>query len=248
MSTAGNKAENQGPWIARHWLLVMNLAVGLFVGGTMLPPLLMSLGLEWPARAIYAFYSFNCHQLPQRSYFLFGPNGIDTYSKAQVIAWGADPGHMRAFVGNSAIGFKLGMAQRNTAIYTTLFLVGLAFGLVRGRLRALRWPVFLLFALPMVLDGGSHAVSEITGLGLRESNAWLGSLTGGTFPESFYVGTVIGSFNWLMRTLTGALFAIACVWFVYPKIEVGMVVSSTDIIAKPSSAQIGMSRPGRPTI
>jgi hypothetical protein len=100
----------------------------------------------------------------------------------------------------------------------------------------------------MVLDGGSHMVSEITGLGIRESNAWLASLTGGAFPESFYIGTVFGSFNWLMRTLTGALFAIACVWFVYPKIEIGMVVSSTDIIARPSVAQIGLSRPGRPTI
>jgi uncharacterized membrane protein len=246
MSVAGKKEKNPGLWIARHWLLVINLALGLFIGGTMLPPLLMSLGLQGPARVMYAFYSLHCHQLPQRSYFLFGPHGIDTYSQTQVIAWGADAGHMRAFVGNSAIGFKLGMAQRNTTIFATFFLAGLAFGLVRGRLRGLRWSVFLLLVLPVVLDGGSHVVSEITGLGFRESNTWLASLTGGVFPESFYAGTVIGSFNWLMRTLTGALFAMACVWFTYPKIGGGMAVSSNGIGARPSGVQTGLSRPGSP--
>ena len=246
MSIAGKKNKNPGLWIARHWLLVMNLALGLFIGGTMLPPLLMSLGLEGPARVIYAFYSLHCHQLPQRSYFLFGPNGIDTYSKAQVIAWGADPGHLRAFVGDSAIGFKLGMAQRNTAIFATFFLAGLAFGLVRGRLRGLRWPAFLLLVLPVFLDGGSHMISDLAGLGFRESNAWLRSLTGGAFPESFYVGTVIGSFNWLMRTLTGVLFAMASVWFTYPRIGGGMGASSTVIDARSLAVQTELPRPGWP--
>src|SRR5512139_1757920 len=77
------------PWLARHWLFLLNLAMGMFVGGTLLAPLLMRLGLDGPARLVYTLYSFVCHQLPERSYFLFGPNGVGTYSRAQVIAWGA---------------------------------------------------------------------------------------------------------------------------------------------------------------
>jgi uncharacterized membrane protein len=207
--------------LAHHWLLAVNLAMGLFIGGTLLPPLLMHLGLEGPARIFYLLYGLSCHQLPERSYFLFGPHGVDTYSKMQVIAWGANPDHLRAFVGNARVGFKLGMAERNTAIYTTFLLAGLAYALLRTRLRGLRGMAFLLLILPMALDGGSHLVSEVTGLGFRETNAWLAAWTGAALPHSFLAGTTLGSFNWLMRTLTGALFAVACVWFAYPYLEKG---------------------------
>ena len=73
----------------------------------------------------------------------------------------------------------------------------------------------------MALDGGSHMLSEITRLGFRESNAWAVWLTGGLFPSSFYVGTTVGSLNWLLRTLTGTLFGLATIWFVYPYLADG---------------------------
>ncbi|MGD8793725.1 MAG: DUF2085 domain-containing protein, partial [Anaerolineae bacterium] len=167
-------------WLARHWLLVINLAMGLFIGGTLLPPVLMKLGLDGPARLGYSFYSLSCHQLPERSYYLFGPGSIDTYGLDEVMAQGADPGNLRRFVGDEQMGFKLGMAQRNTAIYTTFLLAGLGLGLIRRRgrkLPRLRWPLFLLLILPMALDGGSHMFSEVSGLAFRESNAWLAALT-----------------------------------------------------------------------
>ncbi|MFC2030044.1 DUF2085 domain-containing protein [Chloroflexota bacterium] len=209
------------PWLGRHWLLVVNLAMVLFIGGTLLPPLLMYVGLEGPARIAYTLYGLNCHQLPQRSYFLFGPNGVNTYSFEQVIALGGNPNNLNSFVGNAEVGFKLGMAQRNTAIFTTFFLAGLAYALLRKRVPGLRWPVLLLLILPMALDGGSHMASELTAHGFRETNGWLATLTGGVFPETFYAGTTAGSFNWLMRTLTGALFAVGCVWFAFPHLDRG---------------------------
>lgn len=208
-------------WLGRHWLLVVNLAMALFIGGALLAPLLMRLGLEGPARAVYVFYGLNCHQLPERSYFLFGPNGVNTYTLEQVIALGADPAYLRGFVGNAEVGFKLGMAQRNTAIFTTALLSGLAYALLRKRVPRLRWPILLLFILPMALDGGSHMISEVTGLSFRETNVWLAGLTGDAFPDPFYSGTTVGSFNWLMRTLTGMLFAVGCVWFAFPYLERG---------------------------
>ncbi|NIV33662.1 MAG: hypothetical protein GWN58_30715, partial [Anaerolineae bacterium] len=35
-------------------------------------------------------------------------------------------------------------------------------------------------------------------------------------------GTGIGSLNWLLRTLTGALFGLASVWLAYPLLEAGL--------------------------
>lgn len=206
-------------WLAQHWLLVANLVMGLFIGGTLLPPLLMHLDLEGPARIAYALYGLNCHQLPERSYFLFGPDGVNTYSLQQVLAWGADPGHLRGFVGNAEVGFKLGMAERNTAIYSTLLVAGLAFAIVRRHARPLPGRAFALLILPMAIDGFSHVTSEVTGLAFRDTNAWLAALTGNALPAAFYAGTALGSFNWLMRTLTGALFAVACIWFAFPRVE-----------------------------
>lgn len=228
-------------WLAGHWLLAVNLATGLFIGGTLLPPLFMHLGLEGPAHVLYTLYGFNCHQLPERSYFLFGPHDVDTYSKAQVLSWGADPNYLRGFIGNRDVGFKLGMAERNTAIYSTFFLAGLAYALVRRRLPRLRGPHFLLLILPMALDGGSHLISEVTGLGFRETNAWLAALTGGSLPQAFYTGTTFGSFNWLMRTVTGALFAVACVWFAYPYLEQGFAG-----VRRQPASKLGRAQ-GRPT-
>jgi uncharacterized membrane protein len=241
-------------WLAHHWLLTVNLTMGLFAGGILLPPILMHLGLEAPARIIYALYGLSCHQLPERSYFLFGPHGADTYSKMQVIAWGADPAHLRGFVGNSQVGFKLGMAERNTAIYSSFFLAGLAYALLRKRIRGIKGLAFLLLILPMALDGGSHLVSEVSRLGFRETNAWLAAWTAGSLPPSFYTGTTFGSFNWLMRTLTGTLFAVACVWFAYPYLErsfadtkrqaeTKIVVAQSDPSSRPRPADVRLGPP-----
>ncbi len=210
---------------ARHWLLVVNLFLGLYVGLAALAPLLMAVGLTGPGRLIYGFFSFQCHQLPQRSYYLFSPaGGIQTYSMDQVVAWGADPSStftLRAFVGNPQVGFKMAIAHRLTAIHTAMFIGGLLWGLVGRRLSRLSVLGYVLLALPMALDGGSHMFSEITRLGFRESNAWAVWLTGGLLPSSFYVGTTIGSLNWLLRTVTGTLFGLATIWFVFPYLDGG---------------------------
>ncbi len=208
--------------LARHWLLVVNTLLGLYVGLAVLAPALMAIGFTGLGRAIYLFFAFQCHQLPQRSYYLFSQaGGIQTYSLDRVLAWGANPGNLRAFVGNPEIGFKVAIAHRLTAIHTALFVGGLLWGAVGRRLPRLSPLGFLLLLLPMALDGGSHVVSEITRLGFRESNAWAVWLTGGLFPSSFYVGTTVGTLNWLLRTVTGSLFGLATVWFAFPYLAEG---------------------------
>jgi uncharacterized membrane protein len=211
--------------LARHWLLVVNVFLGLYIGLAVLAPVLMAAGLAGPGGAIYRFFSFQCHQLPQRSYYLFShAGGIQTYSVDQVVAWGADPSNtftLRAFIGNPEVGFKVAIAHRLTAIHTAMFVGGLLWALIGRRLPRLSVLAFVLLILPMTLDGGSHMFSEITRLGFRESNAWAVWLTGGFFPSGFYVGTTVGSLNWLLRTLTGALFGLASIWFVFPYLADG---------------------------
>src|SRR5574338_1073568 len=73
---------------SRYWMLWFSLLYGLYVGLPFLAPLLMQWGAELPARLIYTIYSFLCHQLPERSYFLFGPK--ISYSLAEIqAAWQA---------------------------------------------------------------------------------------------------------------------------------------------------------------
>ena len=58
--------------MARHWLWTVNLAVALYAGLPVLAPLLMAVGWGVPAQVIYFVYSFLCHQLPERSFFIWG--------------------------------------------------------------------------------------------------------------------------------------------------------------------------------
>lgn len=209
---------------SRHWLLILNLFNGLFIGGAVLTPLLMTLGLTGPARALYRFYGLNCHQLPQRSYYLFGAVGpLQTYSLEQVLGWGADPANLRAFIGNAEIGYKVALAHRVTAIHTGLFVFGLLFALLRRWLKPLPWKGFLLLIAPMVVDGLTHVLTDLApGIAWRVTNAWAVALSGGLLGPNFYQGTAVGTLNWLLRTVTGSLFGLACIWLAYPYLERGL--------------------------
>jgi len=58
--------------IANHWLLLLNSAVGLYVGLPVLAPLLMAHGQTRFPNVIYFAYQFVCHQMPSRSFFIAG--------------------------------------------------------------------------------------------------------------------------------------------------------------------------------
>jgi uncharacterized membrane protein len=57
---------------ARHWVAVIAAFMGLYAGLPLLAPFLMSRGYAGPANLIYSAFRFACHQLPSRSYFVFG--------------------------------------------------------------------------------------------------------------------------------------------------------------------------------
>lgn len=58
--------------VARHWVLAVNIIGGLYAGFPLLGPWLLSKGFTIPANVIYFMYKLTCHQLPERSFFVFG--------------------------------------------------------------------------------------------------------------------------------------------------------------------------------
>lgn len=192
-----------------------------WVGLPWLAPVFMKLGWDIPARVLYWFYSFQCHQLPQRSFFLFGSapmHGLNELASTGIDI--SDPWTLRQFAGNAVMGYKVAWSDRMVSMYTSLPLAALVWWPLRRRLQPLAWWAFVLLLLPMAIDGGTHVISDLAGLGqgFRYSNEWLASLTGGRLPTWFYVGNGLGSFNSWMRLLSGALFGVGTIWALLPRL------------------------------
>lgn len=208
-SSLSRAANNLVIWVARHWLAVFNMAWAVYVFTPFLAPVLMDAGFPVAAQAIYTVYSFLCHQLPTHSYFLFGPQ-LAPHAHDLIpagMAAGSNLFEVRSFVGSAEAGWKVALCQRDVAIYATVFVTGLFYSLLRYRLRPLPFKIFLLFLIPIGVDGLTQL------FGLRESNWWL-------------------------RTLTGALFGFAAVWFAYPYIEDAMQEVLEDELIRDAASQV----------
>lgn len=72
-------------------------------------------------------------------------------------------------------GYQMAFCQRDVAIYGTMFVAGLGFVLVRGRLRPLTWWLYPILLIPIALDGGTQLI------GWRESTVELRVSTGALF-------------------------------------------------------------------
>jgi len=208
-------------WLSRRWLLVFSLFYGLLVGLPFLAPVFMRLGWGAPGRAIYFFYSFLCHQLPERSFFLFGPHGMYDLSNIQA-AWQdtINPLVLRRFIGSQEMGWKVAWSDRMVSMYTSILFFSWIWYPLRKRIKSLPLWGLILFALPIFLDGSSHFISDFSGIGqgFRDTNAWLATLTDNAFAPGFYAGDALGSFHSWMRLLTGILFGLGIVWYGFPYI------------------------------
>jgi uncharacterized membrane protein len=232
-------AQAQAAVAARHrkdrkmlplWL---GIAIGVLVAFNGLPflaPVFMKLGWEGAGRIIYMIYSGLCHQMAQRSFFLFGSGGIQMHNIADlpINLAGLNTGEqivaLRRFIGNDAFGWKVAWSDRMVYMYVTPLLLAVGYAILRRfkRIKPLPLWAFFLLLLPMAIDGGSHWVSDLAGIGqgFRYTNTWLASLTGGVFPNSFYVGDAFGSFNAWMRLLSGFAFGLGVVGLAFPYMEV----------------------------
>jgi len=207
--------------LTSHWLLVLNLFLGIFVIMPWVAPILVAIGYEGPGRLIYFAYSFVCHQLPQRSFFLFGREASYTMTEIMTVWPNADIVGLRQFIGTAEMGYKVAYSDRMVAMYTTVWIGGLLFAFVRRRFRPLPFFWYVALIMPLAVDGTSHLINDVLGLSFRDSNAWLHALTGGggIFPTTSYAGDALGSFNSWMRLLTGTIFGLASAWLIYPCLE-----------------------------
>jgi uncharacterized membrane protein len=182
----------------------------------------MKAGLEGPARLIYTIYRPTCHQLPDRSFFLFGPQTV--YSVEDLETAGAIPAGLNTFqrlmlryTGNEDVGYKVGLCERDIGIYTGLLIVGISYGILNAALRRrgrqfprMRWWVYALTVLPIAVDGLTQL------FGFRES-------------------------NWLLRLITGFLFGFSSAWLLYPAIGRAMDDIARSSAARNSPAQTGQN-------
>ncbi len=201
-------------WMTRNWLIAVNIIFFLYVGLPFLAPTLMEVGATLPARVIYTAYSPLCHQLGFRSFFLFGPqyayprasadvSDLETFGQATGINEN-DLLAARAYVGNSQVGYKVAICERDVAIYAAIFLFGILYGLSGRRLKPLHWMLWLLLGIiPMGIDGFWQLFSNL-------NLPWI--LTVLPYHES----------TPLQRVLTGALFGFTTAWFGLPYIEESM--------------------------
>lgn len=165
--------------IRRRWLALLILAMGIWTLTPWLAPLFMHWGWTVPGRLIYMLYAAFCHQMPQRSWFFFGPKL--SYSLAEIQAVWLEPATvwgLRGLIGTTDMGWKLAWSDRMVSFYGGFFLFSLLYALLREPVRRSNWPMswrwLPVLLLPLALDGITHMVSDLAGMGVgfRETNAW----------------------------------------------------------------------------
>jgi uncharacterized membrane protein len=204
------KSDRFGHWLSKHYLAIFNILIFIYVGTPFLAPVLMHGGLTAPASIIYRAYSYVCHQFAFRSWFLYGEQmvypraeanipGLITYQQATGLD-GKDLLTARAFEGNSQLGYKVALCERDVAIYLGILLFGLMFALFHRRIKSMHWLLWILLGIfPIAIDGMSQLISQLPFhiLPFRESTPFL-------------------------RSLTGLLFGLITAWFGYPYVEESM--------------------------
>ena len=176
-----------------------------YLVGAVLAPVFQEAGLTFHAKLLYVLYSTTCHQFAYRSWFVYGPQVIYPLERAGIpntLTYekisGNDPADLdaaRAFIGNTDVGFKLALCQRDVAVFLGLLFTAFLFQ-ITGR----RWvPINLLFwfvlgIIPIALDGFSQYLGLIVLFPLRESTP-------------------------LLRTFTGFLFGATTACYLFPLLE-----------------------------
>lgn len=193
LSAVARAADGLILFVARHWLALFTVAWAIYVLLPFAAPTFLRLGWVAPAQAIYSLYSFTCHQLPDHSYFLFGETLAP--STDQLIAAGMlDTPNL--FMQRVFVGNEsVGYKVALCQRDVAIYASVVIAGLVFAfvRRRIRRLP-FRLFLL-LLLPIAIDGGTQL--VGLRES-------------------------NWALRTITGFIFGVACVWIAYPYIDDAM--------------------------
>jgi uncharacterized membrane protein len=209
------------------WLTALIIALIVFNALPFVAPVFMKLGWESAGRLIYLAYWPLCHQMAQRSFFLFGPEGFQMYTIAQLpvkVSGSNAELVLKQFLGSEALGWKVAWSDRMVTFYGGPLVAAVVHAIARVRGRVKAWPLWIIgsMLLPMILDGATHMASDMLsgiGHGFRDTNQWLAVITGNLLPATFVQGDTLGSFNSWMRLVSGLLFGFAIGWFALPYID-----------------------------
>ncbi|RPJ42603.1 MAG: DUF2085 domain-containing protein [Chloroflexi bacterium] len=207
-------ADRISNFFSYHYLAIANLVLLLYFGLPFLAPVFMKNGQTTAASWIYKIYYPLCHQLPFRSWFLFGEQPYyprDLAGIPGIITWEelthsheVDPFTARNFTGNEVTGYKVAICERCLAMYASMFLFGMAFWVTRRRLRSIPMYLWVVIGLvPIAFDGLSQLPSLIPGL--VEA-----------LPASL---ALVRESTPLLRTLTGVMFGWMTAWYLFPMLE-----------------------------
>lgn len=226
-------------FFVRYWLVLFLALFGIYNILPFVAPVAMRLGWTPIGSAIYDLYATQCHQMAQRSFFLFGaqpmynldelPLGLTDKSLSDMLI-------LRGFRGDDVFGWKVAWSDRMVYMYGSLWIISAVYWVLSRRRpwKPLRIWIVALLLVPMALDGITHLLSDGNGLsaGFRYDNAWLATLTNNVFADSFYRGDTLGSFNSLIRFVTGVLFAVATGGLALPLLDREMKRSESALTAK----------------
>jgi uncharacterized membrane protein len=98
-------------------------------------------------------------------------------------------------------GHQVGFCHRCVALYSSIVVASLLFGLLRRRMHPISLKIGGLLLLPILIDGLSHMADDLSGLGFR----------GG--------GDAIGTLNFWLRMITSALVGVVVLLAIYPRVE-----------------------------
>lgn len=239
-------------WFTKHWLAMFNLVALIYVGLPILAPFLMQAGLTAPARVIYTVYSPLCHQMTQRSFFLFGEqvaypreiagtnlkpieayiDAIPEFDGVSPENWPAFFAAARRFVGNDQMGYKMALCERDIGIYGFVLIGGLIYGMIRYRINIKPLPLILFIIIglgPIALDGFSQLFSYWFTPPNGSAATGLMAQIQGLLP--------LRESTPALRALTGALFGLMLVWLAYPKVNEGMLGTERDLARKLREAE-----------
>jgi uncharacterized membrane protein len=212
-------------WFLRHWLALLLTPMLIFVAIPFLAPVAMTAGWTTLGEVIYWLYTPFCHQLPQRSWFLFGEKLTYTLAEINQVFPATDAWGLRRFYGTPAMGWKVAWSDRMISFYMLTPLFALLYALLRQRqvkVQSLSLRTLLFALAPIVVDGLTHLLNDTFvgdySSGFRDTNAWLAMLTANAFP-GFYAGDSLGTFNWWLRLLTGVLAAWGVAFTVFPFLD-----------------------------
>lgn len=155
---------------------------------------------------------------------------------------------------------QVAICQRCTAIHGMMVVVGLLYAIRLFRLPPLPFRWFLLFIIPMGLDGGMQMVSQLLlvipawplwglGLGLivflslllyqQQALTWQVLLFFLAGPLALLYVQFTGPYesDWLRRTVTGFIYGVGVIWLIYP-----MLAESFYDLRRQAEAQL--LRPG----